>query len=497
MSTTTVDTCCLKQYEEQMVDYKAELRTLSREILSLDLEEGDALLESEAALTKAIFDCSVEIKRLLQSHSSASGAGESKGVKLPKLDIPTFDGHLLNWTSFWEQFTISVHGHSDISNAEKLVYLRNALKDGAAKHIVEGLSRSGEQYAEAVECLQARFSRPRLIHQAHVRVVLEAPGLKDGSGRELRRLHDTVQQHLRALKAMDYEPSGPFVTSVLELKLDSNTMFEWHKHTQTSTDVPHYLDLMEFINLHAQASETSTADRTRKPHKGELDPKVKSFVPSKHVASLTANATPVMSHSCVLCKSNKHPLYVCPTFKSLPYDKMVMILKENGICMNCLRGGHFVKQCKSHHRCRHCQKPHHTLLQIEAEVPPASRLPTDPVSSTSLSPPAGSPGTHSCRDDTETKHPTNDVSYSCEFCSRPLYGGTGNLGFNLICFVCLGARRSKPPSPSISPSCTDLWRSRAFSQVPLSVHNKLRCFSCATFGCEFRCHGCHRVSCNL
>ena len=47
----------------------------------------------------------------------------------------------------------------------------------------------------------------------HVCMILEAPSLKDDSGKELRHLHDTVQQHIRALKAMDYEPSGPFITS--------------------------------------------------------------------------------------------------------------------------------------------------------------------------------------------------------------------------------------------------------------------------------------------
>ena len=92
---------------------------------------------------------------------------------------------------------------------------------------IEGLSRSGENYSEAIKCLQSRYDRPRLIHKAHVRMILEAPSLKEGSGRELQRLHDTVQQHLRALKTMDCEPPGPFVTSILELKLDSNTMFEW------------------------------------------------------------------------------------------------------------------------------------------------------------------------------------------------------------------------------------------------------------------------------
>ena len=33
--------------------------------------------------------------------------------------------------------------------------------------------------------------------------------------------------------------------------------------------------------------------------------------------------------------------------------------------MNCLGSNHFVKQCKSIHRCKICQNPHHTLLHVE------------------------------------------------------------------------------------------------------------------------------------
>ena len=110
---------------------------------------------------------------------------------------------------------------------------------------------SGDNYAEAIECLQDRYDRPRLIHKAHVRMILDTPSLKEGTGKELRRFHDTVQQHLRALKAMDYQAPGPFVTSVLELKLDQNTLFEWQKHSSESTTVPHYNNLLDFVNVHA------------------------------------------------------------------------------------------------------------------------------------------------------------------------------------------------------------------------------------------------------
>lgn len=120
------------------------------------------------------------------------------------------------------------------------------MKDGSAKNVIEGLSRSGEQYEEAVKCLQEQYDRPRLIHQAHVRRIVELPNLKDDSGRELCRLHDVLQQHLRALKAMDKEPSVSFITLLIEMKLDPSTMFEWQKESQDSTDVPHYTKLLEF-----------------------------------------------------------------------------------------------------------------------------------------------------------------------------------------------------------------------------------------------------------
>ena len=92
--------------------------------------------------------------------------------------------------------------------------------------LLGGLSQTAKNYEEALKYLQERYDRPRLIHQAHVRAIIDTPSLKDGNGRELRRLHDTGNQSMRAIKAMDYSP-WTFVTSVLETKLDQRTMFEW------------------------------------------------------------------------------------------------------------------------------------------------------------------------------------------------------------------------------------------------------------------------------
>ena len=123
-----------------------------------------------------------------------------------------------------------------------------------------------------------------------MQIILEAPPLKTGDRKELCRLHNTVLQHIRALKAIECESSGPFITSVIELKLDTTTMFEWQKHSQATTSVPHYQELLGFINLWVQASETST---TKSP-KGELKKNFHVGKPLPSFVTTTDNSeTPV------------------------------------------------------------------------------------------------------------------------------------------------------------------------------------------------------------
>ena len=62
--------------------------------------------------------------------------------------------------------------------------------------------------------------------------------------------------YVRMHECAMYKPSH---LTVIELKLDVDTMFEWQKHSQANIDVPHYQDLLEFLDLRAQASETTVS----------------------------------------------------------------------------------------------------------------------------------------------------------------------------------------------------------------------------------------------
>ena len=295
----------------------------------------------------------------------------------------------MSWTRFWEQFRISVHERTSLADSEKFVYLQQALRNGSARSSIDGLSQSGDNYSEAIACLKARFDRPRLIHKGHVKMILEAPSLKEGNGKELR---DAVQQHMRALKSMGYEPSGPFITSALELKLDDTTMFEWQKHSQSSSSVPHFQDLLDFLNLRAQATESNLPDRSAKR------PRPETHHDRKKTWSVRTQEASTQER--VWCAKPKSiPFMPAPSSGQCLMRRSYQPWKHN-LCSNSLCSGHFWRKCTSLHKCKVCQKPHHTLLHVDQRsIPAAPAAVTTPARSanaqdgTRVDPPNVSPNT--------------------------------------------------------------------------------------------------------
>ena len=109
----------------------------------MPLTDDDDLSTSLLAVKKLIIQSDLALKKVSTPSTSASSSTpvvDPKGVKLPKLEVSTFDGNIVNWHTLWEQCDVSVHRSIALSDAEKLVYLRSSLKRSSAKAIIEGLS---------------------------------------------------------------------------------------------------------------------------------------------------------------------------------------------------------------------------------------------------------------------------------------------------------------------------------------------------------------------
>ena len=320
-----------------------------------------------------------EINKLIE-HFSSSCSERQKTVRLPELNIPTFDGESTNWKSYWQQFEATIHKSTKLTDQLRMQYLLKSLTTQKARDAIEGIDATAEAYPEAIEALKARFDRPEVIHRAHVRALLKARYLKDGSSSELRNLHDTFQHHLRSLKALKKLNFGQFITALGESKLDPTTMIEWQKFTQGETDVPDYERFLDFLDLRAKATEL-TVQQKRPPQFG--DNKGNKFKNLSQVASHVTNT----SGKCFACNKLKHGTAYCQVFKQKSVPEKRNFVLAQGMCFNCLKGGHTVKQCPSQYSCQRCGKKHHTLLHLDVE----NRQPISPNAPPPNAPPPNVP----------------------------------------------------------------------------------------------------------
>ena len=290
--------CLVRQLEKQVDHLQAELSNIACGILSLE-HEDTSLFDQESALDKALFDLSLQIEQRLSDQTGHPPTHEiSSSIKPPKINVSTFNGNIVNCSTFWQQFDVAAHSKTQLNDTKKLAYLKDALKDKPARQVIEGLMQDEKYYKEAIGCLQRHYDRPHLIHQAHVHILYEALFLRDANSCELCCLHDIAAPHFRALKTTDYEPSGSFITSTLELKLDPTTMFEWLRHSQDSREVPHYTALLEFLDLQVHASGNTISDTEWKRQTAAPGKKLSTNL-SYHVN---------INDTCVACKLGKHPL---------------------------------------------------------------------------------------------------------------------------------------------------------------------------------------------
>lgn len=85
-------------------------------------------------------------------------------VKLPRIELPTFNGKYEDWHSFFDMFNSLIHSNREISDTQKFHYLRSSLKGDAAE-IVSSLEISGSNYSDAWTRLKERYDSKRLIVQ--------------------------------------------------------------------------------------------------------------------------------------------------------------------------------------------------------------------------------------------------------------------------------------------------------------------------------------------
>ena len=56
--------------------------------------------------------------------SAHTESRQSSNLKLPGIELPKFNGDVLKFQNFWDQFEAAVHNNGDLPNVQKFTHLR-------------------------------------------------------------------------------------------------------------------------------------------------------------------------------------------------------------------------------------------------------------------------------------------------------------------------------------------------------------------------------------
>lgn len=314
-----------------------------------------------------------------------TGAQHNADIKLPRIDIPKFAGHYNTWTGFHDLFTSLVHNAPNLTNVQKMHYLRSSV-EGEAERQIRSFKVTDANYVEAWAALQSRYHNKRLIINSHLEQFIDMPKSQNESPTSLRRQLDTFTEAVRALAALDMPTDHWDALLVFHLvnKVDPETKRAWEMKLEDN-ETPTFKQLSSFIerrcrSLESTTSSSSTTITTKSStvHRAGTGADTRSIDSTSQSKPKAAHAKPHASFAttthnspaCLLCK-DEHPIGSCPAFCQLsPVDRHRKARVLN-LCFNCLKPDHNTSTCQAG-SCRKCNRRHHSLLHFEENTRPAA-----------------------------------------------------------------------------------------------------------------------------
>ncbi|XP_076660453.1 uncharacterized protein LOC143363804 [Halictus rubicundus] len=394
----------LKSYFEKFDEQQNELTIIS--------DDSETVLLQREELTEYYDDVLASAITLLENletpsnkaikENNLTSKSNSVPVKLPKIDLPKFDGRIENWITFKDAFQTMIHAHEGLSNIQKLNYLRLSLS-GRAEIAIGAFTITDDNYAAAWNHLVEIYDNKRALVLRHAALLRDTPSMPNESSESIRDLVNHMQLQIRSLQALGRsweDIANDLITSIIISRMGKEIRKTWER-TLADTEVPKINDIFKFLHLashqcrdYESISNITTQDPPIKkpqndnrayntrplplsspPNNRAYNNRPPQFYsqnnrtyntrsspsPSPNLNYRQAFVTQYRFPTCGICKTGEHAAYQCKKFLEAPVDKKIELARKAELCLNCLKPGHSPDTCYRG-RCQKCHRPHNTRL---------------------------------------------------------------------------------------------------------------------------------------
>lgn len=340
--------------------------------------------------------------RPFANSTMSSTMTSSAKIKLPRIELPSFDGDITQWITFKDRFMSMVHEMVDLTDVMKLQYLLAALKGDALAQF-DHVQLSAGNYETTWKALLTRYDDSKILRREYFKALYRLEPMKEATAEELTRVANECTRLVKGMERLS-EPVEDWntpLTCLVRWKLHSKLLIEWEQFS-ADEKADTYGKIMEFCERQIKMLTNTALDHgssiiTKPVAKGSNYNRVvtKSTAPrgwSQRASDKPERKTPGTwticsaqvtqpEHLCVHCKSN-HLLSSCAAFERFSIAERVRIAQEGAVCFRCLKGGHRSRWCKSRNSCSKCGGRHHTLICSRNEpTDPQAKMPSQQPSS--------------------------------------------------------------------------------------------------------------------
>ena len=292
-------------------------------------------------------------------------------MRLPTIDIESFEGDPLKFPSFINAFEGMIDRNTRLADVQKFYYLRGLLK-GRAKSTIEGFVFTDGNYREALGLLKERFGDQKLLQASFIGSLMDLKEVTDSKNtRALRHLHDSIETYIPNLKSLHItaETYGTMLVPCILKKIppDIRLQVTLALENENSWD---FERVLKIFNQHLMAREAcafvgKSDDKQKPPPQTQSHESTGSLLTSAEEA-----ATKI---SCFFCQQD-HKGWNCTVVTDIPTRKKIIM--EQDRCFVCFRKDHETKDCPSEFHCFRCKGRHNSCLCEKEKKPASTQLTT-------------------------------------------------------------------------------------------------------------------------
>lgn len=296
-------------------------------------------------------------------------------IKLPRLELCSFDGENESWPIFYETFKSAIHNNPSLTDGEKIQYLVGRLK-GNALNICKGILPTAENYPVIWDALVNKYNDKRVLAAAYLDKLINLPSVNEKIPSQLEEFIDKFSSLHAALKQLDLESLEDFMFVHIACKkvgLEMVKAFElkFHEINNNKTSCSEFINFIRnqshiLQRAHNSANSSSTTKagsiQMRKNNNASSSVSLGMRASNNYNAKTFVN---VHGKTCLCCgKSDHSQLPQCTKFLSMVPNDRYKLVKSNKLCVNCLDNSHLIINCTDSQRCSECSRSHHSLLHF-------------------------------------------------------------------------------------------------------------------------------------